>query len=49
MVDLEELYSLVKENNAMLKYILANESDDFTKNILANLISNRMYGQTIQI
>lgn len=42
----QELLSLVKENNVLLKAILNfiqhNEANDFTTNIIANIIGNRL-------
>ncbi len=44
----QELLQLTRENNQLLKVILAlvqhDESNDFIHNVLANLISNRIGG-----
>lgn len=50
----KELFRLVKENNMLLKWILQlirhDEDNDFTTNVIANIIGNRLdnrigYGQ----
>ena len=45
MNELQELLNLTRENNIMLKHIISyihkDESTEFIKNVIANLISNR--------
>lgn len=50
----KELFRLVRENNMLLKWILQlirhDEDNDFTTNVIANIIGNRLdnrigYGQ----
>ena len=42
----QELLNLTRENNVLLKYIALqiknNNSIDFTQNVVANLLANRM-------
>lgn len=48
MDEIKELLQLTRENNILLKhivnYIHRDDADEFIKNVIANLISNRMYG-----
>ena len=44
----EELLRLTRENNLMLRHIIQyihkDDTGEFIKNVIANLISNNMYG-----
>ena len=46
----QELLELTRQNNALLKMILQlvqhDESNDFIHNIIANLLANKMEGNT---
>lgn len=46
----QELLNLVRENNTLLKAILRfvyrDEANDFITNIVANLLANKMEGNT---
>lgn len=48
MDDIEELLKLTRENNIMLRHIIQyihrDDTGEFIKNVIANLISNNMYG-----
>lgn len=46
----QELLNLARENNvllkAILKFVYRDESNDFITNVIANLLANKMEGNT---